>query len=102
MSMTMDAEDVIMLSVEGMKTAMAVKGCALFLVDKKNEELKLAGAYGLSEEYLNKGPLSALKSIVASLHEGPVAIYDVTDDPRIQYPAEAQKEGSPQSCRYPW
>ena len=28
-----------------------------------------------------------------SLQEGPVAIYDVLDDPRIQYPKEAEKEG---------
>lgn len=93
LSLTMDAEDVVMLTMEGVKTAMGVKGCALFLVDKKSNELKLAGAYGLSDEYLNKGPLSALKSINASLKDGPVAIYDVSDDPRIQYPDAAKKEG---------
>ncbi|MBW1788101.1 MAG: GAF domain-containing protein, partial [Deltaproteobacteria bacterium] len=38
-------------------------------------------------------PLSALKSIARSLADGPVAIEDVTDDPRIQYPDEARKEG---------
>jgi GAF domain-containing protein len=27
------------------------------------------------------------------LKEGPVAIYDVSDDPRIQYPEAARKEG---------
>ena len=42
---------------------------------------------------MNKGPVSALRSITQSLEEGPVAIYDVTDDPRIQYPEEARKEG---------
>lgn len=93
MSMTMEAEDVILLTVEGIKTAMGVKGCALFLIDKKTDELKLAGAHGLSDEYLNKGPLSALKSIAAAIDEGPVAIYDVSDDPRLQYPDAAKKEG---------
>jgi GAF domain-containing protein len=34
-----------------------------------------------------------MRSIAQSLDEGPVAIYDVMDDPRIQYPNEAQKEG---------
>jgi len=48
---------------------------------------------GLSKKYLNKGPLSALKSIAKALRDGPVAIYDVTDDPRIQYPEAAKKEG---------
>ena len=53
----------------------------------------MAASYGLSDEYLNKGPLSALHSIAQSLADGPVAISDVTDDPRLQYPDEAQKEG---------
>jgi len=53
----------------------------------------LATSFGLSDEYINKGPLSALRSIAQSLEEGPVAIYDVIDDPRIQYPKEAHKEG---------
>jgi GAF domain-containing protein len=34
-----------------------------------------------------------MKSIANSLEEGPVAIYDVSDDPRIQYPEAATKEG---------
>ena len=83
----------IILTVEGVKTALDVKGCALFLINRKTDELEVAASYGLSDEYLNKGPLSALKSIAQSLDEGPVAIYDVSDDPRIQYPEAAQKEG---------
>ena len=27
------------------------------------------------------------------MEEGPIAVYDVADDPRIQYPEEAKKEG---------
>jgi GAF domain-containing protein len=42
---------------------------------------------------LDKGPISSLKSIAESIKEGPVAIYDVADDPRLQYPEEAKKEG---------
>ena len=36
---------------------------------------------------------NALESIAKSLKDGPVAIYEVSDDPRIQYPEEAVKEG---------
>ena len=43
---------------------------------------------------MNKGPVSALRSIASTLQDGqPVAIYDVSDDPRIQYPDAAKKEG---------
>jgi len=88
-----DPEEVALITVESIKTALGTKGCALFLFNRKNNELKLATSYGLSDEYINKGPVSALRSIAESLEEGPVAIYDVLDDPRIQYPNEAQKEG---------
>ena len=88
-----DPEEVVLMTVDGIKTALDVKGCALFLINRKTNELEVAASNGLSDEYLNKGPLSALKSIAQSLEDGPVAIYDVTDDPRIQYPEEAQKEG---------
>jgi GAF domain-containing protein len=92
-SMSKDPEDVVVTTVEAVKTALKAKGAALFLVNRKNHELELAAANGLSRDYLAKGPLSALKSIAASLETGPVAIYDVGDDPRIQYPKEAKKEG---------
>jgi len=88
-----DPEEVALMTVESIKTALNVKGCSLFLFNKKTNELELATSFGLSDEYLNKGPVSALHSIAESLEDGPVAIYDVMDDPRIQYPKEAQKEG---------
>jgi len=92
-SMSKDPEDVVVTTVEAVKTALKAKAAALFLVNQKTRELELAASNGLSREYLDKGPLSALKSIAESLEKGPVAIYDVGDDPRIQYPQEARKEG---------
>jgi GAF domain-containing protein len=72
---------------------LQAKGCTLFLVNRKTNALEVAASYGLSDEYLNKGPISSIRSISNSLTEGPVAIYDVADDPRIQYPEEAKNEG---------
>lgn len=93
-SMIRDPEEIVLITVEGVTHALEVKGCTLFLFDKQRDALSLAGSYGLSREYLDKGPISALKSIASSLEDGqPVAIYDVDDDPRIQYPEAANKEG---------
>ncbi|MBN2126228.1 MAG: GAF domain-containing protein [Deltaproteobacteria bacterium] len=88
-----DTEEVVLITVDSIKTALDAKGCTLFLIDRSTNELKVAASFGLSDEYINKGPLSALHSIARSLEDGPVAIYDVADDPRIQYPEEAKKEG---------
>ena len=88
-----DPEEVVLITVEGIKTALDAKGCALFLINRKTGELEMAASYGLSDRYIDKGPLSALQSIAQSLEDGPVAIFDVSDDPRIQYPEEAKEEG---------
>ena len=88
-----DPEEIALMTVESIKSALNVKGCSLFLFNRKTNELELATSFGLSDEYINKGPVSALRSIAQSLEEGPVAIFDVMDDPRIQYPKEAHKEG---------
>lgn len=88
-----DPEEIVLMTVQSITQALNVKGCVVFLINRENNELEVAASYGLSEDYLNKGPVSALKSIADSLEEGPVAIYDVTDDPRIQYPEAAKSEG---------
>ncbi len=91
--MCRDPEEVTLVIVESVKTALEAKGTTLFLFNRKTHQLEVAASYGLSDEYLSKGPLSSLRSISSSLKDGPVAIYDVTDDPRIQYPEEAKREG---------
>ena len=92
--MIRDPEEIVLITVEGVTHALNVKGCTLFLFSAMSDELKLAGSYGLSDEYLDKGPVSSLRSIASSLQDGqPVAIFDVTDDPRIQYPEAASQEG---------
>ena len=88
-----DPEEVVLMTVESIKTSLKVKGCALFLINRKSNELELAASYGLSNEYINKGPIQHMGFLRKTLEEGPLAIYDVTDDPRIQYPEEAKKEG---------
>jgi predicted Fe-Mo cluster-binding NifX family protein len=89
-----DPEEIVLITVEGVTHALNVKGCALFLFSEKQDELRLAGYYGLSDEYIDKGPISAMRSIASALEDRqPVAIFDVGDDPRIQYPEAAIKEG---------
>ena len=89
-----DPEEIVLITVEGVTNALKVKGCTLFLFSRQSDELKLAGNFGLSDDYLNKGPVSSLRSIATALQDRlPVAIFDVADDPRIQYPDAAAREG---------
>ncbi len=93
LSKSKDPEEIIQMTVDSIQSALGLKGCALFLVNQKTNDLEVAASAGLSDEYLNKGTVSALRSIADALQDGPVAVYDVNDDPRIQYPEEAKKEG---------
>ncbi|MCA1905079.1 MAG: GAF domain-containing protein [Desulfarculus sp.] len=79
--------------VQSLSEILSLKGCALLLLNRRSGKLEVASSYGLSQAYLNKGPLSAARSIAESLSEGPVVIYNVEDDPRLQYPEEAKREG---------
>ena len=88
-----DPEEVALITAESVKTAFSAKGCSVFLVDRTNSELGLVASFGLSSEYLNKGPIHFMQSIQEAKDAVPVAIYDVMDDPRIEYPQEARKEG---------
>jgi GAF domain-containing protein len=88
-----DPEEVILMTVESIKSALQAKGCTLFLMNRQTGDLEVAASFGLSEGYLNKGPVSSFRSIAQTLADGPVAVYDVTDDPRLQYPDEARQEG---------
>jgi GAF domain-containing protein len=93
-SVLRDPEEIILVAVEGVTHALQVKGCTVLLFSNKTDELMLAGSYGLSREYLEKGPVSSLRSIASALQDRQaVAIFDVSDDPRIQYPEAAIKEG---------
>jgi signal transduction protein with GAF and PtsI domain len=88
-----DPEEVALLTAESVKTGFGVKGCSVFLVNRDTRELGLAASFGLSDEYLNKGPVRYMQEISEAKDQIPIAIFDVQDDPRIQYPEAAKKEG---------
>ncbi len=92
-SHSINPEEVALMTVEGITTALDLKGCTMFLLNKKTHQLEIAASFGLSDEYLNKGPISALHSIAESLEDGPVAITNTLADPRLQYPEAAKIEG---------
>jgi len=72
---------------------MGVKGVAVRLLDEKTNQLELASACGLSEGYINKGPVYADKSLTKALEGEPHLVLDASTDPAVQYPEEARKEG---------
>ena len=88
-----DPEEVALMTAQSVKTAFNAKGCCVFLVDRESRELGLVAASGLSDTYLNKGVVHFMQEIREAKDAVPIAIFDVQDDPRIEYPNEAVQEG---------
>jgi signal transduction protein with GAF and PtsI domain len=73
--------------------AIGVKAATLRLLDDNRVVLRLAASYGLSEKYINKGPISAEKSIAQALQGKPVVVKDAATDAGVQYRHEKKEEG---------
>lgn len=89
----LSVQEVMDLIVKRIADAMDADAATIRLLDAHRKKLELVAAYGLSERYLNKGPVDAEKSVADALKGKPVALYDVTTDPRIVYRKEAGEEG---------
>lgn len=86
-------EDVLNAIVQNAAEASGAKGCALMLLSPDKSLLLHTAAYGLSDRYVRKGPVSADKSIAQALEGCPVAVLNAVDDDRIQYQKQARDEG---------
>lgn len=92
---TLSLGEVLQNTARSTAKAMNAKACVLRLLDRKRDVLDLSASYGLTSEYLGKGPVEVEKSRIdrEALEGRVVTIRDVAVDPRFQYPAEAKREG---------
>lgn len=80
---------------------MGLKGVAIRILDERTNLLELAAACGLSEAYLNKGPVDADKSLAKALAGEPHFVLDAPTDPAAQYPEDARREGIVSMLSFP-
>ncbi|MBI5055239.1 MAG: GAF domain-containing protein [Nitrospirae bacterium] len=92
-SSSLKANEVLNMIVRKIPEVMNLKAATVRLLDSTGKSLKLVASFGLSEKYLNKGPVDAEKNVTEALKENPVAIFDVATDHRIRYKKEAEEEG---------
>ncbi len=91
LSSSLDIKVILHLMTADLALAFELLGVTIRLVDDRTRELKLVASYGLSEKYLNKGPVSAerIKTVLRNQAEviDDVATYD------IDYREERKAEG---------
>ena len=86
-------DNILYSIVESVAKDMNVKGCSLLLLSPDEKMLLHTAAYGLSEWFVRKGPVSVDESMSETLTGQPVTVLDATSDSRIQYRAQVKQEG---------
>lgn len=72
---------------------LGIKGATIFILNPELEQLEILATFGLSVNYINKGPILVDKSIKLPSNRAPVIIKDVSKSDRLQYPDKAKEEG---------
>ena len=91
-----DLQSVLDLVCRTVVEVLRAKACAIRLLNEDGSELLVKAVANLSADYLAKGPvaLSASKIDQEVVSAGrTVYIADLRSDPRVLYPAEADREG---------
>jgi signal transduction protein with GAF and PtsI domain len=78
---------------EGTAKSFKAKGCSIMLLDEREMQLFHISSYGLSDEYIRKGPVIVEERYCSFCIGDPIFIKDMSNDPRVQYPKAAVKEG---------
>ena len=93
MSSSLDVKKILQAMTQELVKALRIKAASVRLLDEEKLTVKLVASFGLSEQYLNKGPILADKNIARALKGETIYIKDVSSDQGIQYRKEKEKEG---------
>ena len=67
-------DEILNLIVKESAEALNAKGALIRVLNLETEHLELSAAYGLSERYLAKGPVSSHKTIISLYKENKISI----------------------------
>jgi serine phosphatase RsbU (regulator of sigma subunit) len=82
------------LAEAAVKIIVGCKACSIRLLDEEAGDLKMRSAYGLSEEYQNKGPVLKDDPVIEAAFAGEaVVLDDMRVDGRVKYKEATMKEG---------
>jgi GAF domain-containing protein len=92
-SSSLDVKNILLAMTHDLVKELQIKAASVRLLDEEKLTVKLVASFGLSEKYLNKGPVMADKNIAKALKGETIAIKNVSADPGIQYQKEKEEEG---------
>jgi len=93
LSASLEVKQILHSMSADLAAALGVKAASIRLLDEDKQTLELVASHGLSEKYLEKGPVSAKKSIAPTLSGKTVVVKNAATDRRVQYRQMNQEEG---------
>ncbi len=77
---------------QGLQRTFGFKGCCIMLFDDREKQLFRVSCFGISDDFIEKGPVFLNESEDFLKNGKPVIIKDIKNDSRVQYPKETAKE----------
>ncbi len=91
---SLDIKKILHILTADIADTLGLKGVDIRLWNKDTGNLDIVAGYALSEEFLNKGPVSAEKTVAGQVLKGEtVVIKDIAKDERVMYREQSIKEG---------
>jgi signal transduction histidine kinase len=94
-ALTLDLSEALSRLAKATAKALRCKGTMIRLLDQTGSFLEMAAAYGLSEAYIEKGPIEVARGPIdqEALSGHTVLVRDTARDTRLRYPEQAAAEG---------
>ncbi len=95
LSSTLELSQVLNLLTRNTAEVMQVRACSIRMLDATGQRLNPVAEYGLSQGYLNKGPLELKNNpLVREVLSGKIInVQDINQSSLLQYPVAAAQEG---------
>jgi GAF domain-containing protein len=92
-SESLNVKTILQAMTQDLVESLDIKAASVLLLEEDQRTLKRVACFGLSEKYMNKGPVRADKNIAEALKGKTIAINNVFEDKGIQYKEEKKEEG---------
>ncbi len=90
---SLDIKRILSILTTEISHTLGMKGAVIRLLNQETGTLDLVASHGLSDVFLNKGPVHAEKSVSEALKGKTIVINDVASDSRIEYRQQHADEG---------
>ena len=93
LSAQLDTKVLLELAAQSIVEQFKLKACHFRLLSRDLRTLDDVASFGLSQGFLEKGPVDAERSVSQALGGEAVMVLDCVSDPRVQYPDAFASEG---------